>query len=88
MLRAKLAGLNYLAAAWYLTLGHAVILAHCLDCGCHQPNDDHGDPRHIVLGELMAAAAASGISTVQAADNIVDTVSDIVANGPPFPSRT
>ena len=42
----------------------------CLDCGCGEPNDDHGDSRHITMDQLEAAAKASGISTTEAARNI------------------
>ena len=33
----------------------------CLDCHCQQPNEDHGDPRHITYERLKAAALASKI---------------------------
>lgn len=52
----------------------------CLDCGCHQPENDHGDPRHITLADLTAAAAASGVTIAQAAANIVGTLAS-----PPVP---
>jgi hypothetical protein len=42
----------------------------CLDCGCGQPNDDHGDPRHITMQEIEDAAKASGISPREAVQNI------------------
>jgi Putative phage serine protease XkdF len=50
----------------------------CLDCGCvldgtGQPGDDHGDPAHITLADLAAAALASGIAPGQAAANIAST---------------
>ncbi len=50
----------------------------CLDCGCvlngtGTPNDDHGDPFHITLDELAAAAAADQVSIVQAAANMLAT---------------
>lgn len=46
----------------------------CLDCGCGSPFDSHGDPRHLTLTGLAAAAEASGISIRQAAQNIHDTL--------------
>ena len=46
----------------------------CLDCGCKQPNDDHGDPSHITLAKIQAAARASGIDPETAADRIHDEV--------------
>lgn len=42
----------------------------CLDCGCGEPNESHGDSRHITLDQLKAAAEASGIETEEAADRI------------------
>lgn len=51
----------------------------CLSCGCHKPNEDHHDPRHITLSDLQSAADAEGISAVEAANNIVDTVADILS---------
>ena len=46
----------------------------CLDCGCRIVDTDHGDPAHITLDDLQAAAAATGISPEQAAANIVMTL--------------
>ena len=46
----------------------------CLDCSCMRPSDDHGDPAHITLDTLQAAADASGITPEQAAANIVMTL--------------
>jgi len=52
------------------------VSAICLDCGCHQPENDHGDDRHITLADLGAAADASGVTIPQAAANIIATVTD------------
>ena len=74
----------------------------CLDCGCvlngtGTPNDDHGDPQHITLDELAAAAAADQVSIVQAAANMLATAQlvqtdalpdDDVAKAPPSRSGT
>lgn len=46
----------------------------CLDCGCEKPNDDHGDKRHFTMNQLVEAARASEISTLEAAQNIVNYV--------------
>ena len=32
----------------------------CMSCGCKQPNETHGDDRHITLRDLERAAAAAG----------------------------
>lgn len=46
----------------------------CLDCGCGELDNAHGDPRHITIADLQAAADASGISLGQAAENILAAV--------------
>lgn len=43
----------------------------CMNCGCMQPNDDHGDERNITQDELDRAAQAANISRDQAAQNIM-----------------
>jgi hypothetical protein len=45
----------------------------CLTCGCGQPNDDHGDPRNIVMSELNDAAEAAEIDVDEAANNLMQT---------------
>ncbi len=42
----------------------------CLDCGCGEPNERHGDERHIIMDDVRAAAEASEISVEEAARNI------------------
>jgi hypothetical protein len=44
----------------------------CLSCGCGEPNERHGDDRHITQDDLNAAAQAAEISPQQAAQNILD----------------
>lgn len=44
----------------------------CLDCGCGEPNDRHGDDRHITLDDVRAAAEASEISLEEAKRNITE----------------
>jgi hypothetical protein len=46
----------------------------CLDCGCGEPNERHGDNRHITMDDVKAAAEASEISVDEAARNIADGV--------------
>jgi hypothetical protein len=45
----------------------------CLDCGCNEPDDDHGDSRHITRQNLRDAASASGISEDEALRNMQST---------------
>ena len=42
----------------------------CLDCGCGEPNERHGDDRHIIMDDIQAAATASEISLDEAKRNI------------------
>jgi hypothetical protein len=46
----------------------------CLDCGCGEPNERHGDDRHITMDDVKGAAEASEISVDEAARNIADGV--------------
>jgi hypothetical protein len=45
----------------------------CLSCGCGEPNDNHGDDRHITLDMLQEAAEAAEVSPEEAVNNIVET---------------
>ena len=44
----------------------------CLSCGCGEPDANHGDPRHITLEMLKAAAEAAESTTDEAAHAIVE----------------
>jgi hypothetical protein len=46
----------------------------CLSCGCGEPDDNHGDERHITLEMLSAAAEAAEISVDDAAHNIMEAM--------------
>jgi hypothetical protein len=47
----------------------------CLSCGCGEPNERHGDERHITQEDVEAAAKAAETSPRQAAQNILDGLS-------------
>ena len=49
-----------------------------MSCNCQLVNADHSDDANITLDDLNAAAEAAGITTAQAAQNIVDTVAGLV----------
>ena len=53
----------------------------CLDCGCGEPNERHGDDRHITMDDVKAAAQASEISVDEAARNISDAMRQAQASG-------
>ena len=42
----------------------------CLDCGCGELNENHGDPRHITMETIRSAAEASEIPIDEAMANI------------------
>ena len=44
----------------------------CLDCGCGEPNESHGDSRHITMDSIRSAAQASEISVDEAIKNMSD----------------
>jgi predicted nucleic acid-binding Zn-ribbon protein len=44
----------------------------CLDCGCGELNESHGDSRHITIDSIQSAAQASEISVDEAIRNISD----------------
>jgi hypothetical protein len=44
----------------------------CLDCGCGELNDGHGDSRHITMDSIRSAAQASEISVDEAMRNVSD----------------
>jgi hypothetical protein len=42
----------------------------CMNCGCMQPNDEHGNPANITLEEMRKAAEANGQSLDETISNI------------------
>lgn len=44
----------------------------CLDCGCGELNESHGDSRHITMDSIRSAAQASEISVDEAIKNMSD----------------
>jgi len=53
----------------------------CLDCGCGEPNERHGDERHIIHDDVRAAAEASELSVEEAARNISDSLKQAQSSG-------
>jgi hypothetical protein len=47
----------------------------CISCGCGKPREDHGDPRHLTMQDIDAAASAAGISPQEVAANINKSIS-------------
>ncbi len=45
----------------------------CLSCACGEPNESHGDKRHITLNMLEEAAKAGELSPLEAAKNILES---------------
>ncbi len=46
----------------------------CMNCGCGQPNEDHGKPANITAEALQRAGDANGQSIRESAQHIVETV--------------
>lgn len=42
----------------------------CLSCGCGEPNEQHGDDRHLTMKDIQAAAEASDITPDEVIKNI------------------
>ena len=46
----------------------------CMNCGCGQPNEDHGKAENITADALQRAGDANGQSMRESAQHIVETV--------------
>jgi len=46
----------------------------CASCGCGEPNEQHGDSRHITLDQIDQAATAADMSPMEVAQNIMQSV--------------
>ena len=46
----------------------------CMNCGCGQPNDDHGKPENITADVLARAAKANDQTLRESAQHILETV--------------
>lgn len=46
----------------------------CMNCGCGQPHEDHGNPANITASELQQAGDANGQSLRESAQHIVEAV--------------
>lgn len=53
----------------------------CMNCGCGQPNDDHGKPANITAADLQRAADGNHQSLRESAQHILETVALIDASG-------
>jgi hypothetical protein len=53
----------------------------CMNCGCGQPNEDHGNPANITAQDLQRAGDANGQSLRESAQHIVETVELMNAPG-------
>lgn len=53
----------------------------CMNCGCGQPNEDHGNPANITAQDLRRAGDANGQSLRESAQHIVETIEQMDAPG-------
>jgi hypothetical protein len=53
----------------------------CLNCGCGQPDEDHGNTVNITARDLQAAADANGQSLRESAQHILEGVELVASSG-------
>ena len=53
----------------------------CVSCGCGEPNERHGDERHITQDDLPRAAAAAEISLDEVIQNIGASGTEVAGQG-------
>jgi hypothetical protein len=53
----------------------------CMNCGCGQPNEDHGKAANITAQALKDAAEANGQTLRESAQHIIETVELMDAPG-------
>ena len=53
----------------------------CMNCGCGQPNEDHGKPENITAAHLRRAAEANGQTLQESAQHILEGVA--LVDAPP-----
>ena len=46
----------------------------CMNCGCGEPNEDHGNPANITASDLERAGGANDQSMRESAQHILETV--------------
>lgn len=82
----RLRAVHHGPAKKYEDDGYYDLSEKCLTCGCHMPDNEHDDPRHITLHDLQDAAEAAEITTREAVENIVDTTRAFPVHGNPWMS--
>ena len=50
----------------------------CLNCGCGEPSNIHGDPLNITLGKLRLIALRNNSTMEKMAENIIATLRNII----------
>ena len=53
----------------------------CLNCGCGQPDEDHGNPANITARDLQAAGDANAQSLRESAQHILEAVEVVESSG-------
>ena len=53
----------------------------CMNCGCGQPNEDHGNTANITASDLQQAGDANRQSLRESAQHIIETVELLAAPG-------
>jgi hypothetical protein len=55
----------------------------CISCGCDEPDDNHGNPKHITLKEFREAAEAAEVDMTQLLRNIEEGFKRFAGVQPP-----
>ena len=53
----------------------------CLNCGCGQPNEDHGNSANITADDLKAAGEANGQSLRESAQHVIESLALLESSG-------
>lgn len=48
----------------------------CLNCGCHEAHDDHGNPANITYESVKEAAEANGMGVAESISMMLETAEE------------
>ncbi len=51
----------------------------CLDCGCMEPDERHGDERHIIMKDIVDAARANKKPVEKTFETIEATAKQVIS---------
>jgi hypothetical protein len=59
-----------------MLLGNSRRKAMCLNCGCHQAHEAHGEPKNITYEDVKAAAEANGMGIGESLVMMLETAEE------------